>query len=283
VALERAGLVIDEGTYERTRDPVQLGAPLTVQEGDVLVIEGCGGSSRVPIAPHDEPPPIVTDLSTDGETLRVEWTSPGREPTGVHSLLSDGFTATACHSTGAGPGRVTRRATFLPGWGTLFISSLYSQGSHPTAWGEAHVWGMTTAVERADVAVPIPADGSWWDPGRITPVVDLVVNGATYPLGSWTWLIQPVEGGARYQLEAPNLYARVTSSETTDTILVGGCLATVAHAPTDDLELAFDGNQTVAFATGSIPLLCKSDPTTAGTLELSMSWEHPRIARPVAP
>jgi hypothetical protein len=279
VALERGGVVIAAGDYDRFSNPVQLGAPLRAREGDELVVDGCGGSSRIPIAPHDEPAPVVTDLGTDGESLQVAWTTSGHEPTGLHTLLSTGVSADACHTAGAGLGRLTR-STIGPGWGRLSVSTMYAQGAYPTAWGEANVWGVSTAVDSGEVAVPIRVDDRWWDPGRIAPEVDLVVNGSTYPSGQWTWLI---DRNARYQLAASDLYVEITAGAMTDTILVGGCLASIHHVPTDDLELSFDGNQTLAFATGPVPLVCEADPTASPVLELTVSLEHPRIARPVAP
>ncbi len=152
--LERAGAVLAELTYD-----AELGGGdrLTADLGaspSELVIIGCGGLTRIEIpAVGDLPQPTIDDVTDDGETLRIAWSS---APAAASALVvgGDGFVSRVCHDTTGAVDLPSVRAE-LAEEAHVSVHTFAAPTSIDTLVGAARVW----AGGRAEETVLLPSEG----------------------------------------------------------------------------------------------------------------------------
>ena len=284
VAVERGGIKLGEA--ESLQDCIGgigiISPGIYDAPGATLVLEGCGTTITLPLPPIPAPEPNVLDLTTDGEWLYFDHDA-GAAATGVFGLLTYGLSADACHVASAGRGRVPAGGS--DAIGDLYVSGVIDGGVHATPWGSASVWSVRGGGFVDGVIAPARVAGDAWRIGYAGGL-ELVVDGTVEPaVSTSTWqFTRGPSGLLLHQLLGIRL--EYTAGELTDTLrfltLDGISYATsFPHvAPTNELDFALAGDDRFELAIGPIDLQLETNPSVTRTVEFSVAWTHPRIARP---
>jgi hypothetical protein len=283
VAIERAGTELGEAdSLQDCIGGIGIVAPgIFDAPGTTLVLEGCGTTIALPLPPSAAPEPNVLDLTTDGEWLYFDHDA-GAAATGVFGLLTYGLSSDACHVSSAGLGRVP--AGGIDASGDLYVSGVIDGGVHPTPWGSASVWSVRSGAFVDGIIAPARGVDDTWAIGGIG--FELVVDGSVEPTVSASgWQFSRGPGGVLlHQLRGVQL--EYTAGEVTDALRVLtldgiGYAGTFPHVtPTNELDFAFAGDDRFELAIGPVDLQLETNPSVTRTVELSIAWTHPHIARP---
>ncbi len=144
LAIERGGETVAEADFEGLDVGYAGLSGGTVGPDFELVIDGCGGTARIPIDATAAPNPTIDEIVDTGDEVTMRWSA---EPTQVTSIVSvgDGFVTDICHVD------VTEKTVRDFGFGGemyLSVRTLAAPEVVNTDLGVATVWTGGTAFER---------------------------------------------------------------------------------------------------------------------------------------
>jgi hypothetical protein len=287
VAVERGGVELATASFGGSWwFTLHAGLPDMFAGGDVeLVMEGCGGTFRVPLGRSDAPPaPVVTDLTRDETDVR--GTIEGA--TGATGIIASGLDAelgytAVCHERGANTLRMWMPEGGL--WTAYFgVRAVAAQPAVATPWGVARIW-IETPGTSATVAVLGGQPGAW-RVGRIPNTSAMMtVDGTPVPIAPMLGF-RDTPSGLRLSLDSLTGTFTYTAGETMDTLEVtrpdGRYSATFPHVvPANDLDLSFAGDGRLALTVGPVTLTHDTDPARTHVVTVALAWDHPVVPRPV--
>ncbi len=179
--VERDGKVIASGEYDH---PELGGDGLTVPElestdGNVLVLEGCGGSARVPLPRQDAVEAVVTSISHDDDGAIFHW-EPGTVPATGLACVGGPLGGPCCRGVESGETTVPAGPTYSPGW--VYFAQMSGGESVDTPIGAVRLWQLRS-TELADVVFP-----AFLEDGRLSlpaTYASLALDSPDPPSGPW--------------------------------------------------------------------------------------------------
>ena len=146
IRVEQEGALLGEWAYASTSRDAAYSVWVPVEglvalSAATVLVEGCGGSARLPLQAPSNPIPTIVGRTFDGTMVTVEWSS---DPPAASALVSagDGFAASTCHvAAGVNP-------SYAPGGDGRFVVDMHAFAApvvQETDLGSARLWYGSSA------------------------------------------------------------------------------------------------------------------------------------------
>jgi hypothetical protein len=279
VAIERDGVVLGEAEVVPSH-VLSIQAPPTDGPSE-LVIDGCGASQRIPLPAASTAVPALTDVWTNGGAVLgtlMSVTGASSTMASMQDRLGDRM---VCHEADPSTWRV-----FVSGsLGDLTVASVTASAPLDTPWGRAYVWSIASRMPQR-IVIPGSYGTEWQINPETSPTWSLLKDGSPTSLGatSWTWRYVETAAGPRHRLNGGTV--TYNAGESTDTMSVlflqggGYWTGSFPHVvPTNEVEFSAADDGLFELVVGPVTLTSNSTPTTTAAFTLTMTWNHPLVAR----